>query len=215
VRADGVRGLFVTQGVDEGTPLLGIPAACTLCASDGGEGGGGDGKDGELGLTKRHERLMASLLSPPDDAEAYVATLPASMPLLRDRTDAELGMLGSSQLAAAARSQRAWAKRTVARMASRLGVDPLVVEWAERVVRTRAVRDTTQGGEHVLRLVPLLDLANHRAGNGETSPILHMADGMVALCATEPLSAGDEVTFPYRQGISNEELLLDYGFGDE
>ena len=71
----------------------------------------------------------------------------------------------------------------------------------------------------LLRLVPLLDLANHSeqgpaAGAARADPILHTGDGMIVLCATKDLRAGDEVCFAYRDDITDAELLLDYGFAD-
>ena len=136
--------------------------------------------------------------------------------MLRDRTEEELATLSSPALASAARSQRAWAEATAERVARRAGASVEEADWAERVVRTRAIRDSAPDGSAALRLVPLLDLANHRGGaGGGADPIVRTGDGVVALCATEDLVAGDEVTFCYRVGIGADELLLDYGFGGE
>ena len=266
VNADGVRGLFATADVAPGMPLLAVPSACTLCAAASGSGVDSAVADGHgaAGLgTATHEALMVELLraraaaSTADVATAgharYLAALPETVELLRDWSAEELAALRCDELAARARTQREWAQRTVASVSKAceaMGVpcDDAAVEWAERIVRSRAVQDSdAASGARALRLVPLLDLANHRgaevaAAEPPVAPILHMADGMIALCATGPLKRGDEVTFAYREGmyahmctpscvchahgmhtqvtfayregITDAELLLDYGFAE-
>ena len=206
---NGLRGLFVSEACAAGDPLCAIPQGCTLQAraSDG---------------LKANERLMLELLAARSSGShsLYLATTPSHIPLLRDWTKPQLARLQSPRLAAAVRSQRAWVERTFARVrpfAEQVGEGRTEdLEWAERVVRSRALSSVGPDGRTSLQLVPLFDLCNHRSPAPSRAPaplphVMQTADGMVVLCAATALSAGDEVTFAYRDE-GNAELLLDYGF---
>jgi hypothetical protein len=69
------------------------------------------------------------------------------------------------------------------------------------------------------RLLPLIDLANHAAGEGANAALGDTSRQpwkySVRLVATRAIAVGEEVTLDYGGGgkpISNERLLLEYGF---
>ena len=70
------------------------------------------------------------------------------------------------------------------------------------------------------RLLPLIDLANHAAGEGANAALGDTSSQpwkySVRLVATRAISVGEEITLDYGGGggepISNERLLLDFGF---
>ncbi|KAI9323193.1 hypothetical protein BX666DRAFT_2021941 [Dichotomocladium elegans] len=78
--------------------------------------------------------------------------------------------------------------------------------WADMVVRSRAVGLDGDGG---WVLLPFFDFVNHSlTPNTRWVP---QQDGSVAIIVTQPIKAGEELTFSYGQK-SNQELLFSYGF---
>ena len=69
------------------------------------------------------------------------------------------------------------------------------------------------------RLLPLIDMANHAAGDGANAALgddsAQPWKHSVRLVATRTIAPGEEITLDYGGGgqpLSNEQLLLDYGF---
>ena len=223
---DGLRGLFVTKGVKAGEPLLAVPRCCTLHSAS----------DVEDALLRPHERLMLRLLraregaalDPAGGLSHYVASLPESLPMLRDWPDASLDALSQRGAAARSLAQAALAQRGAAaascdrvagRLAGREGRgDRAALLWAEAVVRSRALDTSPDIGERALQLVPIFDMCNHEpAGDDSDARVVEItSDGVAVLTAPTALKRGDEVRFAYAPGDTgggNQQLLLDYGFG--
>jgi hypothetical protein len=219
----GLRGLYVTEPVIAGYPLCAVPRACTIHARPA---------DG----LKDNEVLMLALLEARASAEhdanaehaAYLATMPPQIPLLRDWSAPQLARLQSAALTAAVRSQQDWVERTFAYVRPftpwRDGLEEAAreqLDWAERVVRSRALASVGVDGSPTIQLVPLFDMCNHcgpanaAPGAAETEKrephVILTADQMVVLCAPTALQAGEEVLFSYCDE-GNARLLLDYGF---
>ena len=219
----GLRGLFVSEAVAAGTPLLAVPRHCTL-HSDAVA-------DDDASALRPHERLMLALLqaraaaarAPDDGLSLYVASIPTEIPLLRDWPDGALDALArqntaASALAEAARAQRGAAARSCARVVAHAPfADDADLRWAEAAVRSRALDTSAAGGPRTLQLVPIFDMCNHRPAAADADASRRVvevtSDGVAVLTAPEALRAGDEIAFPYDAGGGNAELLLDYGFG--
>jgi hypothetical protein len=74
----------------------------------------------------------------------------------------------------------------------------------------RRVYDATQGC-----LCPLLDILNHREGNKEQLSFDYTSDPLTLKVKTRvTVSKGDEIYSNYGCGISNDQLLLQFGFCD-
>jgi hypothetical protein len=74
----------------------------------------------------------------------------------------------------------------------------------------RRVYDATQGC-----LCPLLDILNHREGNKEQLSFDYTSDPLILKVKTRvAVSKGDEIYSNYGCGISNDQLLLQFGFCD-
>ena len=215
----GLRGLFVTEAVKAGTPLLAVPRHCTL-HSDAVA-------DDDASSLRPHERLMLALLraraaaarAPDDGLSLYVASIPTEIPLLRDWPDGALDALArqstaASALAEAARAQRGAAARSCARVVAHAPFADIVdLRWAEAAVRSRALDTSAAGGPRTLQLVPIFDMCNHRPADADARVVEITSDGVAVLTAPEALRAGDEVRFAYDAAGGNHQLLLDYGFG--
>ena len=200
-RDNGYRGLFCTQnGVRAGEPLLAVPRSCTLRGT-------------AIEDRRPIEHLVSQLIIERDAGKSstfasYIDMLPTSVPLLRDWNVSQLSRLASPELSREARSQHEWLTRLNDGQSHEL----VHVEWAERLCRSRGIAFGNANGDSGLQLVPLLDLANHRAQPPDAHPPLSEYDeGVTVLCATTDLDEGDEATFEYTQD-GNGRLLLDYGF---
>ena len=242
----GVRGLFVTGSLAAGEPLLVIPPGAYIEASDDDDdddvpSGGTDPK----GALKTFERLIVRLLAEwqgrgQSQLEPYLASLPTSVPLLRDWSDTELLALQDARLVAAAASQREHCDRTFRRVEERLatwypGAEERrrAFDWAESIVRSRSL-DVSDSGSGVRRmlLLPVFDLCNHRsrsalttreggdggpqtaAKDGTPPSLVVTNDGGVVMLAGRDLSPGEEVTIEYHTAGGNAALLLNYGFAE-
>jgi hypothetical protein len=240
----GVRGLFVTGSLAAGEPLLVIPPGAYIEASDDDDdddvpSGGTDPK----GALKTFERLIVRLLAEwqgQSQLEPYLASLPTSVPLLRDWSDTELLALQDARLVAAAASQREHCDRTFRRVEERLatwypGAEERrrAFDWAESIVRSRSL-DVSDSGSGVRRmlLLPVFDLCNHHsrsalttreggdggpqtaAEDGTPPSLVVTNDGGVVMLAGRDLSPGEEVTIEYHTAGGNAALLLNYGFAE-
>ena len=219
---DGLRGLFVTRDVAKGELLVSVPKSCLICVED----------DPQWGLSPR-ELLTARLVGAVSRGEGteYVSTLPKEQPLLCDFTDQELDMLQSSHIVDKARGMRPFLHESNKKILPFVTADLETVDWAERMVRSRAmlfergwIYDQSNSAiplGPIMAMVPLVDLANHR-----TRPIEEMEaseyiepvaltrdETAVNLVAPVDLAAGTEITFPYRND-GNSKLLQDYGFAE-
>ena len=236
----GLRGLFTTDAVAAGEPLLAVPRHCTLWAAQA---------DG----LKAHENLMQRLLE--SEAAGTLpllrALLPQTVPLLRDWCELELEQLQSAHTQRAVVEQLGWLQRTCERVRSTWTHDSPVpsldaYRWAESIVRSRSLAATNAEGEAIIIIVPIFDLCNHRmppaerppetgdstlggaadagvtpsvgaGGEGaasRASPVIITSDEMVVLCARTALERGEEVHIDYGRDDGNARLLLDYGFAE-
>ena len=170
----GVRGLFVTGPMIKGEPLLVLPPGCYIEADDHDRDNASEASDGMdlkvferliLKLLAEQQKLSVSPLKP------YLATLPLSVPLLRDWSAKDLRLLQSESLEARAASQREHCERTFSKLESRL-VDwypyqddrRRAFDWAESIVRSRALDvSDRQSGVRRMLLLPVFDLCNHRS----------------------------------------------------
>eukprot|EP00966_Prymnesium_polylepis_P221431 5122245-Prymnesium_polylepis.1 len=104
--------------------------------------------------------------------------------------------------------------------------------WAASIVSSRAFKVRAAVGTDeqaarlgwratdTTRLLPLIDLANHAAGEGANAALGDLSSQpwkySVRLVATRAIGVGEEITLDYGGGggepISNERLLLEYGF---
>eukprot|EP00550_Attheya_septentrionalis_P006445 CAMPEP_0198284288 /NCGR_PEP_ID=MMETSP1449-20131203/3776_1 /TAXON_ID=420275 /ORGANISM="Attheya septentrionalis, Strain CCMP2084" /LENGTH=395 /DNA_ID=CAMNT_0043981287 /DNA_START=25 /DNA_END=1212 /DNA_ORIENTATION=+ len=76
--------------------------------------------------------------------------------------------------------------------------------------KERRVYDATQGC-----LCPLLDILNHREGNKEQLSFDYTSDPLILKVKTRvTVTKGDEIYSNYGCGISNDQLLLQFGFCD-
>ena len=212
------RGLYASKDVAAGEVLMAIPQKCCIYAET----------DSQFGLSL-HElgvsRLLGALSR--DDASAYLASLPEEEPLLCDWSGAELAELQSSYIENEAGGQSEYVARLVKRIRPWLSdaLDVETIRWAERMVRSRALRfNPGWDGTPTLSMVPLIDLANHQtplraeATDTYVEPVCMVgspsgSDGWVVLRAASALSCGSEVCITYRRE-GNGALLLDYGFAE-
>ncbi|KAL1529718.1 hypothetical protein AB1Y20_000655 [Prymnesium parvum] len=158
------------------------------------------------------------------DKALYRATMPRSVPLLRDWSDTDLLELQSDELCAAVWSQREHLRRTCERVMCAWAqrhptLSPPTTEqlhWAESIVRSRSLA-SAEGMDRAMMLVPLFDLCNHKAqsprgvGSEHQPPVLLTSDGVVVLCSRNDLKLGEEVHIEYCDE-GNWGLLRDYGF---
>jgi len=210
---DGLRGLFVTEPVRAGELLVSVPPGCIVSADE----------DSQWGLSLR-ELLTARLVGARTrgQCQPYLDSLPTldGAPLLCDWSDEELEQLQAAELAELARGMPPFVAASCERVRPYVQAEASVVEWAERMVRTRAMFFDT-GVSRRMSLVPVVDLANHRtpprrsAMDGELlEPVALGSDGeSVALVARSDLRTGEEVCLTYRHE-GNGQLLLHYGFAE-
>ena len=216
----GRRGLYVSVPVVAGEVLLTVPQQCCISAEF----------DAQFGLSL-HELAVARLLGATSRGEhaEYLEALPTAEPLLASWRAEELRELHSPALVAAARVQRARVSQTIETLRPWVSSElpTSTIEWAERMVRSRALRFEPgwDGLRSSLCMVPLIDLANHatpgaaeEAAGTYVDPVCLVgsvdgAQGLAVLRAARDMSAGDEACFPYRRE-GNGALLLDYGFAE-
>lgn len=173
----GVRGLFVTEVVAKGDPLLVLPPGSYIGASNDEDDHHDDGMHGgELGSLRVFERLIVRLLEAcrnktQSQLRPYLDSLPTSVPLLRDWSAEELRSLQSASLEASAVSQQEHCERTFRRLETLLAEwysdaeeRRHAFDWAESIVRSRAL-DVSDDASGVRRMVllPVFDLCNHRS----------------------------------------------------
>ena len=241
--ASGTRGLIATEDIPQGEPLLVLPPGTYLTTSESIFDARSlewyesvDMAAAQLSPPlKPFERLLMMLLFAKSEGEyhdlaAYLNTLPSSVDLLRDWSDAELDLLQSDSLKEAAISQAAHVERTCSRLESLLverypkeAERHAALTWGESIVRSRSL---AVPGASDLLMLPIFDFMNHRSRRREGAAIapsdspppqlVMTEDGGVVLLSGCDLKAGEPIEIEYLQesGGGNRDLLLEYGFAE-
>lgn len=88
-------------------------------------------------------------------------------------------------------------------------VDANALGWASACASSRAFK--VRGPNSTPSMLPVIDVCNHSFSPSATVRLVDGSDGDVELVATRELSAGEAIELNYGN-LSNDELLLDYGF---
>ena len=238
--ADRPRGLIVTSDVAEGEVLLTLPSTLQL-GLDTCKGVPALLKavppamwSARLGLAALHEAKRGS-----DSAfEPYLAALPATLTSCLapgHESSGSAALAPWPPTAQRAKAMRESLRSLHATLVARAKADGAAIDpppsvdelgWATAIAGSRAYRvrgERGQGGD-AARLLPLVDLANYataesanaelRNAPAESSPGGSTDPFAVSLYASRPIAANSDVLIDYGFGspISNERLLLEYGF---
>ena len=215
----GVRGLCVTHDAPAGTPLVVLPAHLQL---------GADLADLDLLAFTTHwsVRLGLALCAERErgtNFEPYVAQLPHA-PSLVMMPNVDLAPLRAwPPTLQRAQAMRDGMQRIHRQIANAAAAPPLErLSWGAAMAASRAyrVRGAPGASGDAARLLPVIDLANH-AGGRATATVGNapspLPESDVMLAAVRDLAAGEEVLTDYGGGqpLTNERLLLEYGFALE
>ena len=88
-------------------------------------------------------------------------------------------------------------------------VDANALGWASACASSRAFK--VRGPTSTPSMLPVIDVCNHSFTPSATVRLLESGDGDVELVATRELDAGEAIELNYGN-LSNDDLLLDYGF---
>ena len=199
----GGRGLFTTRAVAAGATLLAVPeelcfAVPRSCASSE--------EHWATRLALRLEQLSTSQSPPP-----YVWALPTAAPnVLHNWDGVALAELQNETLANEAMLWRETRREQFDLVKDRIR-DEQRFNYLYDLVQSRIIgargdrRYAEQGG--TLRLVPLIDIAQHSPYGGEFA----FRNGRMVLQAAKPMAKGSECFMDYG-ARTNDEFALQYGF---
>lgn len=226
--ADTGHGLVSAAAVSGGTPLAFLPAHCQLSYSAEALAPPRlrrliDAVPAELSVARWQLQLALVLLQERSAAETssfneYISLLPSTFTVPLFWTGPAVAALQyaplQSQVARRARLLHAFSRVLAAEASAAepafngMLVDAGGLGWAWAACSSRAFR--LRGDQQPGSLLPLFDLCNHSFHpNVAVRPV---TGGAAALVTLRDVSAGEELLLCYGAGLSNELLLLDYGF---